>query len=349
VEPYNIYSQPGREPSRRFNSRVVLAVLVAVLAAAVTAAGLAFANKRSATVGTGVVVIETNLAYQGEQAAGTGMVLTSSGEVLTNNHVIRGATTIKVVVPSTGRSYNAAVVGYDASDDVAVLQASDAANLKTISLGDSSSIDAGESVQAIGNAGGSGRFTSASGTVTAVNRSITVSDDQGGSESLSGMIETNAAIRPGDSGGPLFNGSGQAIGMDTAASTGNDVAQTGTDGYAIPIDKALEIVNQIDDGNDSATVHVGATAFLGVNVTANEYGGSGATVSSVVSGGAAAAAGLAPGDVITALGGRSISSPADLGAIVASQTPGESVSVSYLDQNGMAETTNLTLATGPPR
>ena len=183
MEPYNVYSQPGRRPSR-FNSRIVLAVLVAVLAAAVAAAGLAFANQRSATVGTGVVVIETNLAYQGAQAAGTGMVLTSSGEVLTNNHVIRGATTIKIVVPGTGQSYNAEVVGYDASDDVAVLQAGDAANLKTISLGDSSSVDTGESVQAVGNAGGTGRFTSASGTVTAVNRSITVSDDQGGSESL---------------------------------------------------------------------------------------------------------------------------------------------------------------------
>ena len=239
MEPYNVYSQPGSGSPRRFNSRIVLGVLVAVLAAAVTTAGLAFANKREATVGTGVVVIETNLAYQGAQAAGTGMVLTSSGEVLTNNHVIRGATAIKIVVPSTGRSYNAEVVGYDASDDVAVLQASDAANLKTISLGDSSSVDAGDSVQAIGNAGGTGRFTAASGTVTALNRSITVGDDQGGSESLRGMIQTNAPIRPGDSGGPLFNSSGQVIGMDTAASTGNDIAQTATEGYAIPIDRAL--------------------------------------------------------------------------------------------------------------
>ena len=348
MELDNIYWQPGREPSRRFNSRVVLAVLVACLAAAVTAAGFAFANNRSATVGSGVVVIETNLAYQGEQAAGTGMVLTSSGEVLTNNHVIRGATTVKIVLPGTGLSYNAEVVGYDASHDVAVLQAGDAANLKTISLGDSSSVDTGESVQAVGNAGGTGRFTSASGTVTALNRSITVSDDQGGSESLSGLIETNAAVRPGDSGGPLFNSSGQAIGMDTAASAGNDIAQTGNEGYAIPIEKALSIVKQIEDGNESGTVHVGETAFLGVEVTANDYGGSGATVSSVMSSGSAAAAGLAPGDVITGFGGRSISSPADLGAVVASHKPGESVSVSYYDQYGTAGTMNVTLASGPP-
>ena len=348
MELDNISSQLGRDPSRRFNPRIVLAVLVAVLAAAVAAAGLAFANNRSATVGSGVVVIETNLAYQGEQAAGTGMVLTSSGEVLTNNHVIRGATTVKIVVPGTGLSYNAEVVGYDASHDVAVLQASDAANLKTISLGDSSSVDTGESVQAVGNAGGTGRFTSASGTVTALNRSITVSDDQGGSESLSGLIETNAAVRPGDSGGPLFDSSGQAIGMDTAASAGNDIAQTGNEGYAIPIEQALSIVKQIEDGNGSGTVHVGETAFLGVEVTSNDYGGSGATVSSVLSRGSAAAAGLAPGDVITAFGGRSIASPADLGAVVASHKPGESVSVSYFDQNGTAGTMNVTLASGPP-
>ena len=347
MELDNIYPQPGRRPSR-FNSRVVLASLAAVLAAAVAAAGLAFANQRSATVGNGVVVIETNLAYQGAQAAGTGMVLTSSGEVLTNNHVIRGATTIRIVVPGTGLSYNAEVVGYDASHDVAVLQAGHAANLKTISQGNSSSIDTGEPVQAVGNAGGTGHFTTASGTVTAVNRSITVSDDQGGSESLSGLIQTNAAVRPGDSGGPLFNSSGQAIGMDTAASTGNDIAQTGNEGYAIPIDRALSIVQQIEDGNDSGTVHVGGTAFLGVEVTANDYGGSGATVSSVLSQGSAAAAGLAPGDVITAFGGRSISSPADLGAVVASHKPGESVSVSYFDQNGMSGSMNVTLASGPP-
>ncbi len=348
MEPYNVYGPPARVPSRRSNSRIVLALIVAVLVAAVTAAGIAFANKSSAKVGSGVVVIETNLAYQGEQAAGTGMVLNSSGEVLTNNHVIRGATTIKVVLPGTGQSYNAQVVGYDATDDVAVLQATNASDLKTISLGDSSSVEAGQAVQALGNAGGTGRFTPASGTVTGVNRSITVGDDQGGSESLHGMIQTNAGIRPGDSGGPLFNDSGQVIGMDTAASTSNDVAQTATAGFAIPIDKALSIVDQIESGNDSGTVHVGETAFLGVEVTANDYG-SGATISSVVPGGSAAAAGLAPGDVITAFGGRSISSPADLGVVVATQKPGASVSVNFLDQNGTEQSTSLTLTTGPPR
>jgi S1-C subfamily serine protease len=217
--------QQGLEPRRRFPTRIILTALIAIVAAALLAAGLALTKNGSTPIGTGVVVIETNLAYQGGQAAGTGMVLTSSGEILTNNHVIRGATDIKVRVPSTGRSYAAEVVGYDLTDDVAVLQASGAADLKTAPLGSSSSVDVGQSVQAVGNAGGTGYLSHASGTVTGVGRSITVSDDQGGSENLSGLIETNAAVRPGDSGGPLLNSAGQVIGMDTAASAGNDVAR----------------------------------------------------------------------------------------------------------------------------
>jgi S1-C subfamily serine protease len=277
------------------------------------------------------------------------MVLTSSGEILTNNHVIRGATDIKVVVPNTGQSYTAQVVGYDVSHDVAVLRASGASNLKTISQGDSASVNPGQSVQAVGNAGGTGRLSFASGTVTNVDRAITVGDDQGGSESLSGLIETNAAVRPGDSGGPLLNSSGQVIGMDTAASVSNDVAQTTTnDGYAIPINNAMSIVKQIESGNGSGTVHVGGTAFLGVESTANSYS-SGAEISAVVPGSAAEAAGLTAGDLILSVGGHTISSPDELSQVVLTQKPGASISAVYLDQAGATQTTNLTLASGPPR
>ena len=342
--------EPGREPARRFRARTVLAVLIAVVVVSAVVAGFTRARTHSTPVGTGVVVIETNLGYQGGQAAGTGMVLTSSGEVLTNNHVIRGATDIKVVVPSTGQSYSAEVVGYDVSHDVALLRASGASNLKTASLADSGSVSAGQSVQAVGNAGGTGRLTTASGTVTSVDRAITVSDDQGGSENLSGLIETNAAVRPGDSGGPLLNSSGQVIGMDTAASAGNDVAQTTTnDGYAIPINNAVSIVKQIESGNGSGTVHIGGTAFLGVESTANSYAGSGAEISAVVPGSAAEAAGLSAGDLILSVGGHTISSPDDLSAIVLTQKPGASISAVYLDQAGATQTANLTLASGPPR
>ena len=341
--------QPGREPVRRFRARTVLAVLIALVVVSAIVAGLTRARTQSTAVGTGVVVIETNLAYQGGQAAGTGMVLTSSGEILTNNHVIRGATDIKVVVPKTGQSYTAQVVGYDVSHDVALLRASAASNLKTISQGDSGSVNPGQSVQAVGNAGGTGRLTFASGTVTNLNRAITVRDQGGSPEHLSGLIETNAAVRPGDSGGPLLNSSGQVIGMDTAASVSNDVAQTTTnDGYAIPINNAISIVRQIESGNGSGTVHVGGTAFLGVESTAN-YSGSGAVISAVVPGSAAEAAGLSPGDQILSVGGHTISSPDDLSSVVLTQKPGASISAVYLDQAGATQTTNLTLTSGPPR
>ena len=128
-------------------------VTLAVGARVVSASG------KAKPIGRGVVVIDTNLAYQGASAAGTGIVLTSSGTVLTNNHVIDGATTIKVVLPGTGRSYTAKVVGYDRTADVAVLQLQHASNLKTLSLGDSSSLTVGSLVTAYGNAGGTGSFT----------------------------------------------------------------------------------------------------------------------------------------------------------------------------------------------
>jgi S1-C subfamily serine protease len=341
------------ELPRRSPTRTGLAVLAGFIIA-VAAVAVGFAHLRSHSTangtGTGVVVIETNLGYQGGQAAGTGIVLTSSGEVLTNNHVIRGATDIRIRVPSTGRSYSARVVGYSVSDDVAVLQASDASNLKTTPIGDSDSVDAGEAVRALGNAGGTGRLISASGTITGLGRSISVNDEQGGSENLSGLIETNAAVRPGDSGGPLLNASGEVIGMDTAASVSNDVAYSTTNqGFAIPINKAVSIVKQIESGDGSEAVHIGGTAFLGVESTTNQYDGSGAVISAVVPGGAAEAAGLSAGDLIVSVDGRTISSPDDLSGIVTTRKPGDSIAAVYVDQYGTTQTANVTLASGPPR
>jgi S1-C subfamily serine protease len=196
-----------------------LLLLVAGLVAAGVPAGFAFARGTGTPIGNGVVVIDTNLAYQGNAAAGTGMVLTSSGEVLTNNHVISGATTIKVVVPNTGRGYPARVLGYDRTADVALLQLQGASNLKTVSIS-SARLSAGATVTALGNAGGNGSITSATGTVTGLGKSITASDDTGDSEQLTGLIETNAEVQPGDSGGPLVNTEGRVVGMDTAASSG---------------------------------------------------------------------------------------------------------------------------------
>jgi S1-C subfamily serine protease len=346
----------GREPKpgrailfHRFHTRLVLAALAAAAVAALVA-GLAFAQTRSAPIGTGVVVVDTNLAYAHGQAAGTGMVLTPSGEVLTNNHVIRGATTIKVILPGTRRSYTAKVVGYSVSADVAVLQLSGASNLKAVSLADSAKVKVGQSVTAVGNAGGAGSLTRASGKVTALARAITVSDDVGGSERLTGMIETNADLQAGDSGGPLLSAAGKVIGMNTAASTGSGFQQVSAgDGFAIPINKAVTIVKRIENGKASATVHIGGTAFLGVQVGANGYSSSGAMIEAVVTGSAAARAGLVPGDLITSFAGHSVTSPARLTTLVTREKPRAQVSIVYIDQYGASHTTTVTLASGPPQ
>ncbi|HEX6763562.1 MAG TPA: trypsin-like peptidase domain-containing protein [Gaiellaceae bacterium] len=337
----------------RSDLRILSFVLVGLSAVGVSAA-LAYARMEAAPIGTGIVVIDTNLGYQDGAAAGSGMVLTSSGTVLTNNHVIAGATTIKVVVPGTGHRYSAQVAGYDRTADVAVLRLKSASNLKTISA-DTSRPSVGEPVKAVGNAGGTGSLTTARGTVIGLNRAITASDEQGSSEQLTGMIETNAAVQPGDSGGPLLTRAGRVIGMDTAASANSQFAANASDAYAIPIGKALAIAAKVVTGHSSSTIHIGATAFLGIeveNVVAGDgygYGSptSGALVAGVVPGGPAANAGLVEGDVITAIAGHTISSPTQISGVILQRKPGQTVKVNYVDQYGNGYTTGVKLGSGP--
>src|SRR5947209_12363962 len=324
------------------------------------AAGLAFgvhsalAHTSKATVQTGVVVVETNLAYQNGAAAGTGIVLTSSGEVLTNNHVIRGATTIKVIVPQTKKTYTARVLGYDLTADVALLQLNNASGLSTVSVGDSSKVTNGQSVTAVGNAGGSGSLTVTTGAITGLHRTIAVSDDQGGAVQLRNLVETNASLQPGDSGGPLLNSANQVVGMDSAASAGFSFQESGSDAYAIPIDTAMTIAKQIVAGRSSAQVHVGGTAFLGVDVQPSGYfrGGAfaaGEAVVDVVPGSPAAKAGIVAGDVITAVNGHAVNSPTAVVAQLLSRHPGDKVTVKWVDQSTGSHTASVTLASGPPQ
>lgn len=328
---------------RHIHMRAALLAVVGLLAAG---SGAAYAATRTDApkIGTGVVVIDTQLGYESASAAGTGMVLTSSGEILTNNHVIAGATKITVVVPGTSHRYTARVVGYDVGDDVAVLQPAKASNLKTVTTA-TASVKLGTRVTAVGNAGGTGTLASASGVVTGLNKSITAQDDSGDAETLTGLVETNAALQPGDSGGPLETGTGKVVGMDTAASSGSPFADYATDAYAIPIGKALAIAKQIVAGKSSATIHVGGTAFLGVQIADAQ----GAEIVGVVSGGPAAAAGLTTGDVITAINGRSVSGAGDVQSLLQGLKPGATAAVSYLDANGQTQSASVTLGSGPPK
>jgi len=335
---------------RRFPACLAVIALAALVVATFSVRA-AFA--RTAAGGTGVVVIETNLGYQGGRAAGTGMVLTSSGEVLTNNHVINGATQIVAVVPGTSHRYVAKVVGYSVSSDVAVLQLQHASGLKTVSPTQAKTT-VGEPVHAVGNAGGRGTLSTAYGTISALARTITASNDQGASETLRGLLEVSADVQPGDSGGPLLDDSERVVGMTTAASRGNFgygyAANVSPDAYAIPIAKAISVGNLIAAGKSSATVHIGSTAFLGVEVgSAERYGMRGAIIGGVVPNGPAAKAGLQTGDVITKLGSTTIASPTTITKVVLSKKPGAKLSVTYRDPYAGSKTVTVTLGSGPPQ
>ena len=386
--PYDAYpslpgygsTPPPPPPRRRNHVRGLIATGVVALAAGVgvgglighlnsTATGTVTATSKTilstseiaARVDPGLVDVVSTDGYQGAAAAGTGIVLTSNGEILTNNHVIEGATAIKVTDVGNGRTYTATVVGYDASHDVAVLQLQGASGLTVASLGDSGSVRVGDNVVALGNAGGKGGTPSvAAGTVTALGQSITASDSGSGvSEQLTGLIETNAGIQPGDSGGSLVNAYGQVIGMDTAASSTyqfQSQSSSGEQAYAIPINEAVSIAKQIEAGTTSADVHIGATAFLGVSIqpASSGFGGSGfgsgtsgVTIAGALSGSPAASAGLTAGDQITSLGGQQVASAEDVAHVLVSYHPGDHISVTWLDQSGQSHTETLTLTTGP--
>ena len=345
----------GMRSLARRRSRLIAVLAVALVAAGI-AAGFTFARSTahaSRPVDIGVVVIETSLGLQQASAAGTGMVLTPRGEVLTNNHVIRGSTSIRVVVPSSGRSYSATVVGYSLTSDTAVLQLKNASALATVKLGDSSRLRVGETVRAIGNAGGTGRLVVARGRITGLNRALTVSDDQGGSEHLTSLVATNAALQPGDSGGPLVDASGAVVGMDTAASLsgGFQFTDRTNGGFAIPIDRAVAVAKQIEAGRQSATVHVGGTAFLGISATpAGGFGPPGVAVDGVFNGSPADRAGITGGDEIVALDGKAITSENGLVSALLAKHPGDKISVTWLAGfSGQQQTATVTLASGPPQ
>ncbi|GHG26666.1 MULTISPECIES: S1C family serine protease [Amycolatopsis] len=304
----------------------------------------------SAKVNPAIVNINTELGLQGAAAAGTGIVLTADGEVLTNNHVVAGATSIKVTSIGTGDTYQAEVVGYDRTEDIAVLQLRGASGLPTASLGDSSTVQVGDQILGLGNAGGRGGDpVPAPGTVTALGQSITASDESSGSsEQLTGLIQVRANIESGDSGGPLVNADAQVIGVDTAASTGyqlNGRRSGGTgQGFAIPINQAVDIAHKIVGGQASDKIHIGKTAFIGVSVT---DGQGGAKVREVVQRGPAQKAGLAAGDVITAIDGKPVDSATTLTNVMDTHHPGDQLTVTVTGAAGGQRQLSVKAVEGP--
>jgi S1-C subfamily serine protease len=352
--------------------------------------GLSSAKQQAVeqAVQPGLVDITSSLRYENGTAAATGMVISSSGIVLTNNHVIDASTGLSARVVDTGQRYQARVLGYDKSDDVAVIQLVGASGLKTVPLGNSNSVKLGDGVVAIGNADGTGGAAVVTGSITGLNQTITASDQgsANGSETLHGMLQTNADIIPGDSGGPLANASGQVIGMNTAAASGSFGDTEPNVGFAIPINRAMSVARQIISGKGSSSIQIGLTGFMGVLVwpttqsspkvqqTLQSQAGAqvgtqrclrsdqnapvppavapvskGALVDGVLCGTPAAAAGLGGGDVITAVDGQAVTSPTSLTNLMEKYRPGTKVSVSWTDTSGGQHASSVLLIKAPPR
>jgi S1-C subfamily serine protease len=331
----------------------------------------------------GIVDVTANLEYLQETAEGTGVVIdAAAGLVLTNNHVINGATSVTVTPVMSGKSYPARVLGYDRSQDIALLQVRGATGLKAVAIGDSSHVKVGMPVLAMGNeAGQGGSPTVAPGVISSLDRTIVASDQASSlTETLYGMMQTSADIRPGDSGGPLADAAGQVVGIDTAAGGNKDYS-----GYAIPIETALPIARQIAAGRPSAHIQIGLPALLGVLVpssTSTEPGRqasqelrqtgdasrssrsctsgdttslpasiaparSGALVDGVLCGTPAAAAGIFAGDVITSMGGRAVTTPGSLNALVNHYHPGSRASLAWVSPGGGRHSAVVTLGAAP--
>ena len=303
----------------------------------------------------GVVDINTFQGVTGSAqqplGAGTGMVLTSNGQVLTNNHVVDGATSIKVTVPQTDTTYSGSVVGVDPNDDVALVQLQGASNLPTITVGDSSSVSVGDHVTAVGNAlGRGGTPTITSGSITGLSRSITANDPNGESEHLDGLVQTDATIRPGDSGGALLNESGQVVAMITAGSGGRQASlgRPANVAFAIPVNTALGIVNDIRGQRTTGGILLGERGFLGVEVAQQPFTNlAGAQVSGVIPNSPAARIGIVGGSVIRSVDGHDVASANDLGPILQSHVPGDRVSVEWVDPTGATQTGTAQLISGP--
>jgi S1-C subfamily serine protease len=262
------------------------------------------------------------------QAAGTGFVLSADGYIVTNDHVVDGATDITCHF-SDGKDVAAKVVAADTNGDLAVLKV-DRTGLPALPLGNSASLQIGDQVVAIGNALDlSGGPTVTTGIISAVGRSL---DEPNGTH-LSNLLQTDTAINPGNSGGPLLDMQGEVVGINTAIA-----GQAQNIGFAIAIDPAKALIDQLQGGK------VPAHALLGVSTQPVQSGG--AQVADVSAGSAADNAGIQQGDIITKLDSTAITSPDDLANAVAAHQPGDKVTVTF-QRNGQTKAVTVTLGSRP--
>lgn len=345
----------GRPARRRLvRIQVVLtALLVLIGLSAAPASASPTALDQSALLSQvvpGLVDINTTLRYQGAIGAGTGIVLDPEGLVLTNNHVIEGATGITATSLANSQTYPVDVIGFDRASDIALVRMRGAGGLPTAVIGTSSTVAVGDPIAAIGNSSGTDGVPSfAPGNVTQIGASVRATDESGGgSRELFDLIRVAAEIRPGDSGGPLVNSAGQVVGVTVAATlTYRMGGVTGGEGFAIPIDRAMAIANQIRAGVPSGSIHLGDTAFIGVGIADSPLGPNGAVVRQVLPDSPARFIGIFGGDVITAVDNIPINSAADLSGVMDTRRPGDTIVLTWIDRAGYPHSAPLVLAKGP--
>ncbi|GAB4589463.1 S1C family serine protease [Nocardia sp. IFM 10818] len=306
-------------------------------------------ERLSGVVEPALVNITAGIRPYGLGAAGSGIVLTAEGQVLTSHHVIKGADTVTVSDVRTGATRQAVVLGYDSGADIALIELSGADGLPIARIGSSAPLRLGDQVLAIGNAGGTGTPTAVGGAITGLNSDIVARNSADLSrKTLHGLIEVAAPVSAGQSGGALVDRYGAIVGVVTAASGELSKALgNGPNGYAVPIDTAMEVVHQIRSGTPTDTVHVGPTATLGI-VTSDAQQPAGARIDVAVYGQPAYAAGLVEGEVITALDGREIRTAQNLKAALNLHKPDDVVELQIAVPGGGRRTVSVTLTVGPP-
>jgi S1-C subfamily serine protease len=299
-------------------------------------------------------VVSIEVTDSQEQDEGSGMIISSNGLVITNNHVIELASEdgapITVTESGSTKAQKAALVGTDPSDDVALIRIDGASNLKTITFGDSDKAVIGDAVVAIGNALGlsQGSPTVTQGIISATGRTVTAGDTESDTETLSDLIQTDAAINPGNSGGPLIDTAGQVIGMNTAvAGDTGDGTDAQNIGFAIPSARIESLIPQLQKGGTQPT----GSGYIGVEIETltsqlrQEYGftpQSGAVILNVVSGSPADNAGLEEGDVIVGVGSTAVTSADDLQNIIQKEKAGQKITVIYY-RGALKKTATVTL------